>query len=424
MCVFEKYKKYGKMFDLESVGKYNTYPYCFNWMFPMRLAISKRILFVLIPVLLLFICWAFTPFSQPSSKISFWDAPRRGANMFNKEISRDDIRAAKSYGIEFLRIAPDKFVTKQRDFLIGDADHYHKIVQEDLVYLKSILDLCAEEKMPVVLTMLSLPGSRWKQNNHDQDDLRLWSDPVYMNQALQFWKDLAVALEDHPALIGYNFLNEPHPEKLFSDSIEKLTLMEKEFVYNTFNQFNHQMLKAIRSIDADMSIIIDSSMHADPATFAYLKPQNDQNTLYAFHMYEPFDYTNYKRNKGKWSYPGDVKGIHWDKEKLKGYLETVQDFQSRYQIPSNRILVGEFGGHRMSKGLPTYFEDLIDIFRENKWHFAFYAFREDTWDGMNYEIGDQKLPGSYWYALEQGKTPVISLQPNAPAFLVLTKERQ
>lgn len=391
----------------------------------MRSAISKRVLFVvLIPILLFFISWAFVVQSHPASVVSFWDAPRRGANMFNKEILREDIKAAKSYGIEFLRIAPDKFVTKQRDFLIGDADHYHKIVQEDLVYLKSILDLCAEEEMPVVLTMLSLPGSRWKQNNHDQDDLRLWSDPVYMNQALQFWKDLAVMLKDHPALIGYNFLNEPHPEKRFTQSPETFTLDQQKWVSETFNRFNHQMLKAIRSIDSDMPIIIDSSMHADPATFAYLNPQKDQNTLYAFHMYEPFDYTNYKRNKGKWSYPGDVNGVNWDKERLRDYLKTVLDFQSRYQIPSNRILVGEFGGHRMSKGLPIYFEDLIDIFRENQWHFAFYAFREDTWDGMNYEIGDQKLPGSYWYALEQGKTPMIPLQPNAPAFLVLTKERQ
>jgi endoglucanase len=391
----------------------------------MRSAISKRVLFVvLIPILLLFMSWAFVVQSHPASVISFWDTPRRGANMFNKEISRDDIEAAKASGIEFLRIAPDKFVAKQKDFLIGDADHYNKIVQEDLVYLKSILDLCAEKKMPVVLTMLSLPGSRWKQNNHDQDDLRIWNSDQYMGEAAHFWRDLAQALKGHPALIGYNFLNEPHPEKLFSDSIEGLTSDQRATVYKGFNQFNDRMVEAIRSVDSEMPIMIDSSMHADPATFAYLKPQNDQNTLYAFHMYEPFDYTNYKRNKGKWSYPGDVKGIHWDKEKLRDYLKTVQDFQSRYQIPSNRILVGEFGGHRMSKGLPTYFEDLIDIFRENQWHFAFYAFREDTWDGMNYEIGDQKLPGSYWYALEQGKTPVISLQPNAPAFLVLTKERQ
>jgi hypothetical protein len=58
-------------------------------------------------------------------------------------------------------------------------------------------------------------------------------------------------------------------------------------------------------------------------------------------------------------------------------------------------LVGEFGGHRTSKRLECYFKDLIDIFKQNGWHFAFYAFREDTWSGMDYELGDRKLPWNY-----------------------------
>ncbi|WP_280143519.1 hypothetical protein [Wolbachia endosymbiont of Frankliniella intonsa] len=39
--------------------------------------------------------------------------------------------------------------------------------------------------------MLSLPGSRWKQNNNDKDDLRLWSDQAFQKQAAKFWQDLA-----------------------------------------------------------------------------------------------------------------------------------------------------------------------------------------------------------------------------------------
>lgn len=386
----------------------------------MRLVTFIKFFFVLIPVLFGF-AFCFSMQNDSDSKLSFWDVPRKGANMFNKDILREDIRAAKELGIEFLRIAPDKFSTKQRDFLIGDADDYKMIVQEDLQSLRIVLDLCAEEQMPVVLTMLSLPGSRWKQNNGDQDDLRLWMDTDYVNAAFHFWQDLAEALKDHPALIGYNILNEPHPEKVMSQSIEALTPDQKEFVYRAFNEFNQQMVKAVRKIDSGIPIILDSSMHADPKAFVYLVPQKDANLLYAFHMYEPYDYTNYQRNKGKWSYPGDVKGNHWDKQTLKDYLTGVRDFQSKHQIPSNRILVGEFGAHRTSRGLPAYFQDLIDIFKENQWHFAFYAFREDTWDGMNYELGDRKLPASYWNAIDRGEGPVIPVSPNSPAFLILKK---
>ncbi|WP_264377597.1 hypothetical protein [Wolbachia endosymbiont (group B) of Philonthus cognatus] len=54
--------------------------------------------------------------------------------------------------------------------------------------------------------MLSLPGSRWKQNNNDKDDLRLWSDQAFQKQAAKFWQDLAKELKDHPAIVGYNIL--------------------------------------------------------------------------------------------------------------------------------------------------------------------------------------------------------------------------
>lgn len=387
----------------------------------MRSVIFKKSLFLLISLLFMLVVWFFMDQVSSSSKLSFWNVTRKGANMFSQEILRDDIHAAKEFGIEFLRIAPDKFLTKQKDFLIGDVDHYDRIVPEDMDRLKVLLDICAEEQMPVVLTMLSLPGSRWKQHNDDQDDLRIWMNEQYMSEAAAFWRDLAQAFKGHPALVGYNILNEPHPEKLYSESLKKLSSDQKKHVYQMFNQFNHEMVKAIRSVDQDMPIIIDSSMHADAATFDDLEPQADPNILYSFHMYEPFDYTNYKSNKGKWTYPGDVNGISWNKEKLVDHLAAVRDFQSRHQIPSNRILVGEFGGHRMSKGLSVYFADLIDIFEENQWHFAFYAFREDTWDGMNYELGIKKLPASYWVSFEKGEAPGTIRDAKSKSFEVIKK---
>lgn len=72
-------------------------------------------------------------------KMSFWNTTQRGANIFNREITREDIKAAKNYGIDFIRSAPDKFLTKQKDFLIGDADSYTQLVPEDLGYNCTIM---------------------------------------------------------------------------------------------------------------------------------------------------------------------------------------------------------------------------------------------------------------------------------------------
>ncbi|WP_342269490.1 cellulase family glycosylhydrolase [Rickettsia endosymbiont of Orchestes rusci] len=152
--------------------------------------------------------------SFADQKIAFWDEPKKGANIFNRQILQEDIKAAKNFGIAFIRLAPDKFISNNRDFLIGNVDNYTKLSEKDLKYLKEILDMFATEQMPVVLTMLSLPGSRWKQNNHDQDDLRIWEDIKFQKQAAKFWQDIALELKDHPAMIGYNILNEPHLERL------------------------------------------------------------------------------------------------------------------------------------------------------------------------------------------------------------------
>jgi hypothetical protein len=66
--------------------------------------------------------------------------------------------------------------------------------------------------LKVALTMLSLPGARWRQNNGGVDDARLWTEPEWTTHAERFWSDLASAVRDHPAIVAYNPINEPHPD--------------------------------------------------------------------------------------------------------------------------------------------------------------------------------------------------------------------
>jgi hypothetical protein len=96
---------------------------------------------------------------------------------------------------------------------------------------------------------------------------------------------------------------------------------------------------------------------------------------------------------GRHTNSGKIKDPSWDKKALTKYLESIGEFQKRSQIPSNRILVGEFGCYRKQKGLPKYFSDLVSIFNKNGWHWAFYAFREDSWDEIDYELDTKDYLG-------------------------------
>ena len=64
---------------------------------------------------------------------------------------------------------------------------------------------------------------------------------------------------------------------------------------------------------------------------------------------------------------------------------------------------------------PEYLEDVVSTLEANRLHWAFYAFREDEWDGMDYELGSGPMPAGYWQAraadrhflLRRGPTPLF-----------------
>jgi endoglucanase len=330
-----------------------------------------------------------------NEKINFWNKQRGGANIFNKEVKREDIIAAKKLKISFLRLMVDKFESQEKDFLIGSSDKYIEINTQDLTRLKDILRICAEEDMPVIISTATLPGSRWLQNNNFEDDLRIWISNEYQIQAAEFWQDLAKELKDYPIVIGYNILNEPHLEQLYEPYSTHIEYVNQEIIQKNLFEFYKKIIVAIRYFDEETPIIIESSAYADPKALEYLIPQGDKKIIYSFHMYEPYEYTNKEINRDRFSYPGIIADKYWNKESLEAYMQSVINFQKRHNIPSNRILVGEFGAHRKSDGIENYFSDLIDIFNENKWHYAFYSFREDTWEGMDYELGNRYIENLY-----------------------------
>src|SRR5437773_7922896 len=129
-------------------------------------------------------------------------------------------------------------------------------------------------------------------------------------------------------------------------------------------------------------------------------------------MYEPYSYTNRKTNNSRFSYRGKVlveieaEGetkhveVNLNSVELEKMLSPVVEWQKAHGIKSNRIFVGEFGCNRMVGGAANYLSDLIKIFNRNNWHWAFFAFRQDLWDGMDYEVGTRPPGAAYWQAIE------------------------
>jgi len=148
-------------------------------------------------------------------RLAFWDRPRRGANCQNRRVGPAYWKAAARAGLAFVRLIPDAWPARSRDFLMGSADRFVALDEADLATLSRALDDAQAAGVRVVLAPASLPGARWKQLNGEVDDARLWRDGAFQAQAEAFWRQLASRLAGHPALAAYNPLNEPHPERAF-----------------------------------------------------------------------------------------------------------------------------------------------------------------------------------------------------------------
>lgn len=339
-----------------------------------------------------------------SASASPWDARVRGANLFDHVETRERLAAAAAQGIRVVRLAPDKWAAERRDFLIGDADRYDGLAVRDLAQLRAVLDAADSAGVRVVLTLLSLPGARWRQHNGDRSDFRLYRDPAALEQAERCWADLAAACSGHPALVGYDLLNEPHPSRAHPPA--GLPLRE----------VMRRLLAAVRSRDSTAWVIVEPDDFASPDALEHFEPFDDPRVLYSFHFYEPWAYIDH-RQRGRFTYPGRVgeagHGEWVDAAWMEACVAPVVRWQARHGVPSSRVLVGEFGVPRTHPGAERWLADAIRTFERHGWHWMFYSFREDTWHAMDYEAGTRPPGARYWAQVERGETPVLARGPNA-----------
>ena len=74
-------------------------------------------------------------------KIGFWDTPRHGANFFNHVELKERFVAARQVGIEFVRLAPNKWLNgrpeaRRGDFLLGRPERFSGLDTNDVALLR------------------------------------------------------------------------------------------------------------------------------------------------------------------------------------------------------------------------------------------------------------------------------------------------
>jgi hypothetical protein len=150
-----------------------------------------------------------------------------------------------------------------------------------------------------------------------------------------------------------------------------------------WNVLAKKITSAIREVDRDTPILVNSIGWAYPQQFNVLEPTGDPRTVYTVHFYDPHYYTHQKPAE-KITYPGfrvpGKREVAWSKTSLEATLAPVLSFQNQYHVP---IFVGEFGCARYAPGAEDWLRDQMDLYEQYGWSWAYWAFRE--WDVMNIE---------------------------------------
>ena len=96
-----------------------------------------------------------------------------------------------------------------------------------------------------------------------------------------------------------------------------------------------RLSEEIRETHPEAELVVQST-GANPAAFAHLRPTRDTRTRYAFQLFAPEALT--KRGEG--SYPGEVEGERWDRDRLVREIEPALAFARTYEA---QLYVGAFG---------------------------------------------------------------------------------
>jgi hypothetical protein len=307
------------------------------------------------------------PPANPPPAFKGHDLPRLRGVMSPNEFRDEDLRVlGKEWNANVIRWQ----ITRNWGRAGTDRDlaEYDRWLDAELDDLDKALEACRTYGIKVVIDMHSPPGGRYANN-----DLAIFNEPVYQDHWVALWEKMARRYKGHPAVWGYDLINEPVQYKPSPPGVAD------------YRESQVRAARAIRAIDPDTPVFIEAAEWDSAAGFKDLEPVDVPNVIYQVHMYVPFEFTHQGVNRDlkTVTYPGKIGLTDWNKQQLRATLQPVRDFQLAYNV---HIYAGEFSAIRWAPGAAEYLADCIDIFEEYGWDWTYHAYRE--WDGWSLEHGN------------------------------------
>ncbi len=265
--------------------------------------------------------------------------------------SVQDLEELASWGANLIRWqlwTPQEFT---------NADQITDWYMQRLDELEKLLPHLERLGIFAVIDMHLPPGGRT-----ENQQFRMFDEKKYLDIFVNIWELIAHRLKGKKMIHGYDLCNEP--------------CQKQPVKYKNYIDCQAAAAQAIRKIDPQTPVIIETNNLCGPESFSYLKPLPLKNIIYQFHMYHPLEYTHqgvHGKPRGI-SYPDCVPGG------IRKILEPIREFQQKYGAV---IYCGEFSAVRWADGAEQYLRDVIEIFEKYNWSWTYHAYRE--WHGWSVE---------------------------------------
>ncbi|MGH0035089.1 MAG: cellulase family glycosylhydrolase [Myxococcota bacterium] len=301
-------------------------------------------------------------------------ASKSDPNRLPSWLTRDDaLRLSRDWGFNFVRylifwdaVEPTR----------GDIDEtYLDAVEEYLDWLheagvRVVLDMhqdvyssvfCCDGAPEWAVRDDGIPfevQSPWFANYFQPAVMRAWdnffdADGPHSDLQVHYaaaWAAVAARFRDHPAVLGYDIMNEPSPGTSF-DLIARPNGPMPAFERDFYAPFLQRVIDAIRSEDSDSWIFFEPTVTAPASGFpSYLPRLSDPRSGGRRLVYFPHLYSASLETGGGYDPSVDRTVVKW----ASARAEEVE----RHGTP---ILIGEFGATDGPPGALEYLEDVLDM---------------------------------------------------------------
>lgn len=294
-------------------------------------------------------------------------ARRRGVMLPGRDPTEEDFATLAEWGATLARYQMVRNWSAVGDN--RDLDEFRTWIDGKIDCLETVVLPCARKYgIKVVVDLHVTPGGRTEDR-----EMAMFREKEFADAFVETWRRIATRLKGNAdAIYGYDLVNEPNQ------------IGRAPFDYWTLQR---RAAEAVREIDPDTAIVVESNDWDSPGAFAYLSPLRMDNVIYQVHCYRPMEFTHQGvggRPVGA-VWPDPSKG--WDRDLIRRTMEPVREFQKRHGA---KIYVGEFSASTWAPGSDAYLRDCIAVFEEFGWDWSYHAFRE--WGGWSVEHASE-APG-------------------------------